>query len=127
VRPQPLLLCPKLPRHHLADLKHNPSQLILTPARNPPRPLEVGCDLIPQGPDFFGLEGTGVRQDRCGVIQGVCDAPAPLGSLSKWSYLGVFGGLQTPSVPAASRHTPPSGELGSIQPAWVDHDPRRGA
>ncbi len=41
----------KLLRHHLADLHHYPSQLILTPARNLPRPLEVGSDLITTCPE----------------------------------------------------------------------------
>ncbi len=55
-----LLTFLKLFRHHLANLHHHPSQLILTPARNLPRPLQVRSDLIPQGGDFFCLEGTGV-------------------------------------------------------------------
>ncbi len=42
--------------HRLTNLHHHPSQFILTPARNPPSPLQVGHDLIPQGPDFFWLE-----------------------------------------------------------------------
>ncbi len=95
MRPRPLLLCHKLPRHHLAHLKHHPSQLILTSARNPPRPLEVGDNLIPQGPDFFGLEGTGVRQDRVGAIQGVCDAPAPPRELVEVVLFGGFWGVAT--------------------------------
>ncbi len=57
--------------HHLTNLHHHARQLILTPTRDLPRPLQVGRDLIPQGSNFFWLERTGVRQDRFCVIKGL--------------------------------------------------------
>ncbi len=47
--------------HRLTNLHHRSRKLILSPTCNLPRPLQARDDLIPQGPDFSCLEGTGVR------------------------------------------------------------------
>ena len=79
----------KLLRHHLANLHHHARQFVLAPARDLSRPLEVGRDLTPQGPDFFCLEGSRVRQDGFCVIQGFCDTDLEFGDFVK---IVLFGG-----------------------------------
>ncbi len=78
----------KLLRHHLDNLRHHARQFILTPAGDLPRPLEVGRDLIAQGPDLFCLECAG---HRAGALKRSCTPRKAASKLESWAYFRRFG------------------------------------
>ena len=71
-------------RHYLANLHQHARQLILTPARDLPRPLEVGRDLISQGRDFFWFECTGFDRTASASYSRLGDA-----DLELWDFVEV--------------------------------------
>jgi hypothetical protein len=84
----PLFSRLELLRNDPRYLHHRTRKLILTPACNFPRPLEVERDLIPQGPDILCLECAGLSKDHLCVIRGPCETDLEFGDLVEVVLLG---------------------------------------